>query len=255
MKQTILTMLMVLIVFPAFTQTAREIVQKSMNAVETGDMEMTSTIRIQDGRGNERVRQISTASRRFGDCSKMLTVFQSPADVKGTALLVHDYDKKEDNMWIYMPALRRVRRIVSSDKSKNFMGSEFTNADMAKPNIDEYQYKDLGTDNFSGKKVRKIESIPVNDQIAKENNISKKISYFDTENYLCYRIEYYDLSGKVHRTQTISDYKKLSNGRYFAHRMEMENMLNGRKTIMTVDRFQLGSSMPENRFTPNALEQ
>lgn len=254
MKPIVLT-LVLLITYSAFSQTAREVVQNSMNAVEIGDMEMTSTIRIQDARGNERVRQISTASRRFGDNSKMLTVFQSPADVKGTSLLVHDYDNKEDNMWIFMPALRRVRRIVSTEKGKNFMGSEFTNADMSKPNIDEFKYTDLGNETIQGRRLRKIESTPINEQIARENNLSKKVSYFNTENHLCYRIEYYDLNGKLHRVQTISEYKKLANGRYFAHLMVMENVQNGRKTIMNIDRFQLGSTLPENRFSPGTLEQ
>lgn len=254
MKTTFL-LLMFGISFTLSSQTAREIAQKASDVVETGDMEMISTIRIADARGNERIRQISTASRKFGECTKMLTVFLQPPDIKGTSLLVFDYDQKEDNMWIYMPALKKVRRIVSSEKGKNFMGSEFSNADMSKPNINEFRYNDLGTETLQGRKCRKIESVPVSEQIAKENNISKKVSYIDSESFLCYRIEYFDLNGKLQRVQTISEYRKLTNGKHFAHRMVMENVQNSRKTTLTVDQYQQGSKLPESRFSPNALEQ
>jgi len=254
MKTTILSLLLFLSLSAA-PQSAREISLKAMNAVETGDMEMTSTIIIADSRGNERVRQISIATRQFDDCTKMLTVFVQPADVKGTSLLVYDYENKEDNMWIYMPALRKVRRILSTDKAKNFMGSEFSNADMSKPNIDDFSYTFLGFETLDGIRYRRIESTPKNDNIAKENNFSRKISFFDATTNLCYRIEYYDLAGKLHRIQTISNYKKLPSGKYFAHHMLMENVQNGRKTTMKVDRFQQGSNLPESRFSPNTLDQ
>ncbi len=254
MKPTLLVLMMA-ISFTLSSQSAREIAQKANEAIESGDMEMISTIRIADTRGNERIRQISTASRKFGECTKMLTVFLQPPDIKGTSLLVFDYEHKEDNMWIYMPALKKVRRIVSSEKGKNFMGSEFSNADMSKPNINEFRYNDLGTVTIHGKKCRKIESIPVNEEIAKDNNISKKVSYIDSGNFLCYRIEYFDLNGKLQRIQTISEYRKLTNGKHFAHRMEMENVQNSRKTTLIIDQFQQGSKLPESRFSPNALEQ
>ncbi|HOG05904.1 MAG TPA: outer membrane lipoprotein-sorting protein, partial [Paludibacter sp.] len=104
-------------------QDAEEISEKAMDAIKIQDMEMISTINIYDARGNVRTRQISMASRKFTECTKMIIRFLAPADVKGTTLLVHDYEDKDDNQWIYMPALRNVRRIVSTEKAKNFMGS------------------------------------------------------------------------------------------------------------------------------------
>lgn len=252
-----ITLLFILIALYALlpAQTAREVALRSMNSVETGDMEMTSTIRIRDGRGNERVRQISTASRTFGEVTKMLTVFLHPPDVKGTSLLVYDYENKEDNMWIFLPALRRVRRIVSTEKGNNFMGSEFSNADMSKPNIDDFNYTDLGTETKDGKNFRKIEAKPKTAALAKELNFSRKITFIDPGNFLSHRVEFYDASGKLHRVQRISDYRRLSNGKFFAQQMVMENVQNGRSTLLQVDQFQLGSQLPESRFSPNALEQ
>ncbi len=236
-------------------QDALAISQKAMDVIQVEDMEMISTINIYDAKGNVRTRQISTASRKFGDANKMLIRFLAPADVKGTTLLIHDYDDKEDSQWIYMPALRNVRRIVSTEKAKNFMGSEFTNADMSKPNLHDYTYEILGEEDYKGRACLKIEAISKTDKIRQENGFNKRISWIDKETYLCYKIDYYDASDRNYRVQYIDDYRKLSSGNYFAHKMVMENLRNGRKSEMIVDKFQLGSKLAENIFSPSMLDK
>ncbi|MGI5975042.1 MAG: outer membrane lipoprotein-sorting protein [Paludibacter sp.] len=236
-------------------QDAEEISEKAMDAIKIQDMEMISTINIYDARGNVRTRQISMASRKFTECTKMIIRFLAPADVKGTTLLVHDYEDKDDNQWIYMPALRNVRRIVSTEKAKNFMGSEFTNADMSKPNLKDYEYKILGVEEYEGKSCWKIEAVCKTDKVRQENGFSKRVSLIDKNLYLCYKIEYYDLSDTMYRTQYISDYRKLEDGNYFAYSMTMENLKNGRKSEMIVDKFQLGSKLSENIFSPSMLDK
>jgi hypothetical protein len=237
-----------------WSQTAQKISKKSMDAIEVGAMEMISTIHIRDAKGNDRVRQITTASKTFGNVTKMLIKFISPADVKGTAILVYDYENQDDNMWIYMPALRKVRRIVSSEKGKNFMGSEFTNADMSKPNMSDFEYTTLGSETYEGKNCWKIESKCKTQAIQNANGFSKRISYIDKTNYVCYKIEYYDFTGKLHRIQSIGNYKKQSNGTFFTYKMEMENVQTKRKSEMIIDKFQIGSQLPESAFAPTALE-
>ncbi|MCK4853304.1 MAG: outer membrane lipoprotein-sorting protein, partial [Bacteroidales bacterium] len=110
----------------------REIIQKSRDASKLAGMEAITTLRIYDAKGRERVRQTSMASKLFdsGATEKRVIRFLSPAEVKGTGMLIYDYDEKNDDMWIYMPALRKTRRIISNEKNKSFMGSEFSNADM-----------------------------------------------------------------------------------------------------------------------------
>jgi hypothetical protein len=129
-----------------------------MDIIDIGNMEMTSTIHIRDGKGNIRSRQITTVSQKFQTVNKTIVRFLAPADVKGTAILVYDYEKQSDDMWVYLPALRKVRRVISSEKGKNFMGSEFTNADMSKPNFDDFDYKLIGSEILSGFECYKIES-------------------------------------------------------------------------------------------------
>lgn len=254
MKTSIITIL----IFCAFTlkaQDAREIIRKSLHVTEIGDLEMISTINIYDAKGNVRVRRIGTASRKFGECTKTLLRFLAPADVKGTALLVYDYENLDDSQWIYMPALRKVRRIVSTEKGKNFMGSEFTNSDMTRPNQQDFEYRLMGDTMLDGKKCWKVKATGKTDAVKQQNGFAASLSYIDRQTFLCYKVEYFDASEKLHRIQTLSDYKKLENGQYFACKMIMQNVQNNRKSEMIVDKFQSGSKLPENTFSSAMLDK
>ena len=238
-----------------FGQTASEISKKSNEMIEIGNSEMAFTLHIRDAKGNDRIRKITMASKKFGNVTKTLITFISPADVSGTALLSYDYEDKDDDMWVYMPALKKVRRIVSSEKGKSFMGSEFTNADMTTPNDADFKYSILETLNYDGKTCWKIEAIPVNKDVEKSCGYSKKISYVDKTTYLCHKVEFYDTKGTLQRVQTNSDYRKQSNGKYFCFNMKMENTQTKRVSEMVVDKIQLGSQLKESAFAPAALEK
>jgi hypothetical protein len=236
-------------------QTALEISKKSNEMIDIGNSQMEFTLHIRDAKGNDRVRKITMASKKFGEVTKTLITFISPADVKETALLSYDYEDKDDDMWVYMPALKKVRRIVSGEKGKSFMGSEFTNADMSKPNDADFKYSILETLTLDGKTCWKIEALPVNKEVEKNCGYSKKISYIEKNAYLCYKVEFYDAKGGLQRVQTNSDYRKQSNGKYFCFNMKMENAQTKRVSEMVVDKIQLGSNLSESAFAPAALEK
>jgi len=236
-------------------QTAKEISQKATEVIDYTSMEMVTTLKIYDAKGSERIRQITTATRKFGETNKTMIKFIAPADIKGTAMLIYDHENTGDDMWIYMPALRKTRRIVSTEKGRNFMGSEFTNADMSKPNMNDFQYKILGTESYEGRLCWKIESACINETVAVENGFSKKVSYIEKATNLCHKTAYYDLQGTLLKSQYIRQYKKQPNGKYFSYQMEMKNEQNGRKSVMIVDKFQTGSSLPEGAFTAAMLEK
>ena len=255
MKTSIIITTLLLTSISLFSQTAQEISKKSITATDIGNMEMVSTIHISDSKGNSRVRQITTASKQFNEVTKMLIKFISPAEVRGTALLIYDYEKQSDDMWIYMPALRKVRRVVSSEKGKSFMGSEFTNADMSKPNVNDFEYSILGSEMYEGNSCWKIQSKCKTEAIQNENGFSKRISYIDKNIFVCYKVENYGFDGRLQRIQTIRSYKKQSNGKYFAYNMVMENVQTVRKSELVIEKFQVGSQLPESAFAPTALEK
>ncbi|MDD2824626.1 MAG: outer membrane lipoprotein-sorting protein [Bacteroidales bacterium] len=254
-KLSVLTACLMLlsVSLPVSGQTAAQISKRSAEAADIGPMEMDLTVFIRDSKGNERVRQITMSSGKFGDVGITLIRFTAPADVKGTLLLIYDHPDKDDDMWIFMPALKKVRRIISSEKGKSFMGSEFTNADMSKPNQADFNYTLLGTVEYNGNTCWKIETTGIDTDIQKASGYSKTVRYIDQKNYVSHRVEYYDFSGNLHRIQHLSDYKEQTGKTYFAHRMVMENVQNKRVSEMIVNRLQMGTDLSENAFSPTAL--
>lgn len=238
-----------------YAQNPKEISKKSADAIALSSMEMTTTLKIMDAKGSVRSRTLNMASRKFGDVTKMMMKFTDPADVKGTSILIYDYENRADEMWIYMPALKKVRRVVSNESGKNFMGSEFTNADMSKPNIDDFEYKIISSETINGNACHVIEAIPASKEALQSNGFSKKVSYIDKDKYLCYKIEYYDLKDKLLKTQTIGDYRAVEGSNYFYYEMEMKNEQNGRKSVLKTEKFKAQSQISEAQFSPSNLDK
>lgn len=245
----------ILLSLTAAGQDAKEITQKAIDKTRIDAMEMTTTLKIYDAGGRERERQTVIASKKFGNTTKAITRFIAPADVKGTSILIYDYDDQDDDMWIYMPALRKTRRIVSSEKGKSYMGSEFSNADMSTPSLDDFTYKLLGSINYEGNDCWQIEAVPVNDDVADENGYSKRISLVGKNTYLNYKNTFYDFDGVPFKEITMEQYEEIEDGKYMMRKMEAKNLENGRYSVMTIDKLQKGSALTENSFAPSALEK
>jgi len=254
-KQLVFTTIMLFISAAIWSQDAKEISKKALDLTKVDAMEMTSTLRIYNDKGRERVKQTATASKKFGETTKIITRFVSPADVKGIGLLIYDNEDKDDEMWIYLPALRKVRRIVSSEKGKSFMGSEFSNADMSMPNLDDYTYNIIGSEQYVGKDCWQIESIPVNEDIADENGFSKKTAWINKLNFQTYKVVYYDFDNEPYKEMLLDKYEEAGKGKFMIRKMEILNLQNDRKSVLTIDQLQMGSSLTENSFTPAALEK
>lgn len=237
-----------------FGQSAAEISRKSTEVIDLGSTQMDFTIYIRDNKGSERVRQLTMISGVFNGVGKTLVRFTAPSDVQGTTLLIYDNKDKEDDMWIYMPALKKVRRIISSERGKSFMGSEFTNADMSKPNQADFNYSLLGTTVYDGKECWMVQSEGRDQTISKAYGYSKSVSYIDKNSYLSYKVEYYDLSGNLHRILTSLDYKNVTKTTFFSYRTVMENVQNKRVSEMVVNKVETGTKPGEELFSPNALQ-
>jgi hypothetical protein len=212
-----------------------------------------------DAKGRERVRKTSMASKlyRNSNTEKRIIRFLSPADVKGTGMLIFDYDDKNDDMWIYLPALRKTRRIVSTEKSNSFMGSEFSNADMSAPNMEDFRYRLISTEQLGGTACWKIEVIPVSEEIMDEMGFDRKMVWIGQEDYVLRKAEFFDEDDELVKVMRASDIRLLdaSEKKYMATHMEMENLQNGRKSIMVMDQVQFSPSVADHYFTVDYLEK
>jgi hypothetical protein len=257
MKTLFFLFIFLLINYTSNGQTAREIVQKSRNAVQLSSFEAVSTLTITDSRGNERIRKNTMASKTFNDgTEKRIIKFISPEEVSGTGILIFDYENKEDDMWIYLPALRKTRRIVSSEKSNSFMGSEFSNADMTAPALEDFQYNLLGSENIEGIDCWKIESVPVNMDKEDEYGYSRSVRWIGKNDYIARRSAYFDYDGTLIKQIETLEFKLLdsANGKYMVTEMVAENFRNRRSSRMKMDKIEI-TETNENYFTVTYLER
>lgn len=255
-RVAILLIILILALVSTSAQDARQIIEKSHNVIKVSSFEATSRLTITDSKGRERVRQSTMASVSLEDgTEKRIIKFLSPAEVKGTGILIFDYPEKNDDLWIYLPALKRTRRIVSSEKSKSFMGSEFSNANMTAPGLDDFTYSVAGEESVDGKACYLIESLPVNSDIENLYGYSKSLSWVDKNSYLVHRTCYYDFDGELFKTIHNKEFKKLdANGSYMVTHMYAENHHNQRSSEMVMEQVAL-TATKASYFTVAYLEK
>ena len=173
----------------AYALTGRDIMQK-VNDRDDGDRSISEMEMILiDKNGKQRVRKIKTYGREQGQQTQSLMFFLTPADVKNTGFLTYDYDEsgKDDDQWLYLPALRKTKRIASGDKSGSFMGTDLNYSDMTSPDIDLYKYTLMKETKVRGQKVWQIKSVPKTKAEAEKSGYSKSVIWIRQDNYMMTR--------------------------------------------------------------------
>jgi len=178
---------------------ARAIMEKVYARDDGTTLEQNMLMLLVDKHGQIRSRDIKTFTKDYDQDVYKIMFFNSPADVKNSAFLTYDYSnsKKEDDQWLYLPALKKIKRIPSSEKSSSFMGSDFSYFDMGKRNIDDYSYKFIKESTVHGKKVWIIESLPLNQKVIDESNYEKTISLVRQDNYVVVRSIDFTTNGQM----------------------------------------------------------
>ncbi len=206
---------------------------------------------LKNQRGETSVRRIrSMTLEGTDDGDKSLLIFDSPADVKGTKFLTFSHKHSDDDQWLYLPALKRVKRISSSNKGGSFMGSEFSYEDMTAPVLEKYDYKYLGDDNYKGRKVFLVERYPKDPH----SLYSKQVTWTDQEHYIPWKIEYFNRRGKHLKTLTYHKYKRYLGQFWRPGKMLMLNHQTGKATALVWKKYRFrDKSIKENLFNPAAL--
>jgi outer membrane lipoprotein-sorting protein len=180
---------------------------------------------------------------------KSVTLFYTPPDVEGTALLSYANILESDNQWLFLPELSRVKRISSSNKSGPFVGSEFSFEDLTISELMKYSYKFVETKEEDGTIVDIIEWSPR----YKRSGYSKLVAYYDKVITQPRKIEFYNRGGAHFKTLTLSDYRNYGGTIYRSHISEMKNHLTKKKTKLEFSSFKFGVKLNENEFKPSAL--
>lgn len=207
---------------------------------------------LRNKRGDESVRVIRIANLEVaGDGDKGLSVFDEPRDVKGTAFLSYSHSLVPDEQWLYLPALKRVKRIASKNKSGPFMGSEFAFEDISSFEVPKYTYKYLQDDSVNGEDSFVVEAVP---QYAYSGYKYIKI-WIDKAEYRTQKIEFYDRKGSLLKTNIVTDYHQYVGQYWRAHTMTMQNHQSGKSTILHWDNFEFQTGLTDKDFEKNVLKR
>ena len=226
---------------------------KSRDLTLTGTFSATVYLTITEKNNSVRNRTISMQTKSFQDgTEKRLIRFVEPADVRGTSMLIFDNKNTADDMWIYLPALKKTRRDVSSEKGKSFMSSEFSNADMSSPTLSDFNNRHLP--NSGENNIWIIESIPVNDDKADEYGYSKKISYISSDN-IVRKMEFFNFDNKLFKLIEIKAVQPGANGRYLVSDMTAQNIISGRSSEIKFGNIKMDALIDDSVFTLQNLEK
>lgn len=181
----------------------RDIMQKVKDRDDGENAVMDMQMVLINDSGDTRERHIRSFRRNAPDNPKdtqSIMFFLSPANVEDTGFLTYDYDdgSKDDDQWLYLPALKKVKRIAAADKSGSFMGSDFTYADMSSPDLDDYTYEVMKETEVDGHKVWQILSTPKTEDEIKRTGYSKSVSFIRQDNYVVVRaVNWLDKGGRL----------------------------------------------------------
>jgi len=213
--------------------------------------EMLMTLRNKHGKESKRKIRIKTLEVE-NDGDKSLSVFDTPRDVKGTAFLTFSHKVGDDDQWLYLPALKRVKRISSRNKSGSFMGSEFAYEDIASQEVEKYTYKYLRDETLNGIDCFVGESYPVD---KKNSGYTRLVSWRDKDEYRLWKVEYYDRKSARLKTLTFKNYQQYL-GRYWrASEMNMVNHQNGKSTQLLWSKYQFKTGLTDQDFNKNSLKR
>ena len=212
--------------------------------------EMQMLLKNQHGETSIREMKIKSMEQE-NDGDKSLTVFESPRDVKGTAFLSFSHSVGNDEQWLYLPALKRVKKISSRNKSGSFMGSEFSFEDLTSFEVEKYTFKYIKDENINGVDCWMIEQYPVD----KYSGYKKRIVWIDKVEYRSQKTEFYDRKNTLLKTLTMKDYKKYVDKFWRASQLEMINHQSGKSTLLTWKNYKFQQGLDEKDFNRNALKR
>ncbi|MCL2472971.1 MAG: outer membrane lipoprotein-sorting protein [Treponema sp.] len=251
-KTVIALLVLILASASAFAQDAAAIVEKSRNRISADTISTRSKMVLTAKNGAVTERTIDQYSKKDSKGNnRAIIVFQDPASIKGTRFLTIENPGKDNDQWIYLPSLGKVRRIAASEGSSSFMGTDFSYDDIssADRNADLDNHKLLREENFRDKDCYVIESTP------KDTNYqySKMVQWIDKETYVTYKVELYDKKGTQVKLLEIPELKEVQ-GRLAAMVTRMTTIAAGTSTSLSVVILKYDDPIPEGVFTTNYLE-
>ncbi len=229
-------------------------IAREVDRRDTGfhDFKATMTMLLRNKHGEESLRHMRTKALEVeNDGDKTLIIFDRPRDVKGTALLSYSHKTGSDDQWLYLPALKRVKRIASRNKSGPFMGSEFAYEDLSSQEVEKYTYKYIRDEPLNGKDALVQERYPVDPN----SGYTRQVVWIDKAEYIPLKIEFYDRKQSLLKTLKFKDYKQYLDRFWRASEMFMQNHQTGKSTLLTWEDYKFRTGLKASNFGKNSLKR
>jgi hypothetical protein len=251
LKTTAAALVMGLTAAASFAIDGTEVMQKVYDRVKPDFSQASVQMTLTDKNGSKEVRNVGEYGRCKNNLSDAVMMFFSPASVKDTRFLQKENKGKDDDKWIYLPALRSTTRVASSDGGKPFVGTDFTYDDMSTREVEEDTHKLLGEEKKGNFDCYKVESTPVD----KNDQYQFRISWVDKNTWLPVYIELYDKKGKLEKVSEIKSIKQYTGNRTYNVPMEqiMTNVQTGHSTSLKILNLTVDKPLADKIFTPNFL--
>lgn len=204
--------------------------------------------------GQERTRKLTwmtLENNEPGAGDRSLTIFHEPRDIAGTAFLSHTKIGDDDDQWLYLPSLKRVKRIAAANKSSAFVGSEFAYEDLLSDEVERFEYLWLRNDDCDGEQCFVIERRPRYG----DSGYLRQHVWIDQAEFRPQRIDYFDLRDRLLKTLTFHDYRLYLDRFWRAQEMRMENHQSGKFTVLRFGEFRFQTGLTERDFDPSALRR
>ena len=229
-----------------------EIIQKVYDRPTGNDQEGKLTMTLINSRGDQRVREIKQFIKDFGEVEKKIMFFMSPADVRNTSFMNWSYDEagRDDDQWIYLPALKKVKRISSESKSDYFMGSDFTYDDLGDRHPSADDHKLLREEKLDGEDCYVVESIPKEE----EYMYSRTVTWIIKDKWIGLKKEFYDEDEDFLKTLTVKKYGKIKDYWIIMH-SQMHNIQKDHTTDMLLENLKIDIGVPDSKLTERMMKR
>ncbi|GAA3970132.1 outer membrane lipoprotein-sorting protein [Allohahella marinimesophila] len=215
--------------------------------------DMIMVLKNKGGRESRReLRILSLEVPEDGD--KSLTIFDSPRDVAGTALLTHSHKVDADDQWLYLPALKRVKRIASNNKSGPFVGSEFAFEDLSSQEVEKYSYLYLRKEPCPSAESLECHVVE-RDPVDENSGYTRQVAWIDADEFRVHKVDFYDRKEKLLKTLSVSDFKQYLDQYWRGLSSVMQNHQTGKSTSLELQNLEFKTGLTEQDFTENSLKR
>jgi uncharacterized protein len=240
-------------------ESPEEIMRKNFAVSRVIDSDSEATFTLVNNSGQERVRKTRAVTKLIEGTTdnRRMVRFLSPPDVKGTVSLMIEHSGNDDDLWIYLPALKKVRRLVASNKKDAFVGTDFSYGDVIGHRVEDWNHQLTKEEQVEGKDCYLIESTPKSEEITSLSGYSKRLTWIDRANFVALKGEFYDLNGQLLKTAQASQVEEVDakNGKWQPMRMMMKNVQTGHSTTITLENFKTNVGVQDDYFTTRYMEK